>query len=193
VNLLMVAPPGAGKGTQAKRLADHYDIEHISSAEIFRQQVAADTPVGREVRGYLERGDLVPDDVVLVLVAERAVAAAAAGGYVLDGYPRNLAQAERAREVAQAHPGVELDAVIHLRVEREALLARMVARSRRDSRTDDTLATMEHILDVFAEQTAPLLDYYAERGLLIAIEGEGAVAEITATIIGHLDLIHAGA
>ncbi|MDQ2754884.1 MAG: adenylate kinase [Actinomycetota bacterium] len=193
MRLLMVAPPGAGKGTQAKRLADHYDIEHISSGDLFRQEVAAGTEIGRQAKRYLEAGDLVPDEFVLNLVASRVAAAAAAGGYILDGYPRNVHQAEAARELAANYENIGFQSVIHLRVSRDELRGRMVARSKLEARTDDTAATIEHRLEVFDSQTEPLLEYYANRGLLLSVDGELTVAAVTATIIAHLDAMHASA
>ena len=122
----MVAPPGAGKGTQAQRLAEHYRIEHLASGDLLRHELAADTAIGRSARSYIERGDLVPDDLVMRLVLDRAVVAAANGGYVLDGFPRNREQAEEAYAVAQSKPDLFLDAVVHLEVDRGELRRRIL-------------------------------------------------------------------
>lgn len=187
MRLLMVAPPGAGKGTQAERLSDRYGIEHIASGELLRREVAAGSPIGQRAAGYLDRGDLVPDDVVLDMVIERVLAAAATGGYVLDGYPRNLPQAEAAHAAAAAHEGVGLQAVLHLSVDRDELRRRLRARSHREGRSDDTDATIEHRLEVFDTQTEPLLGYYSDRGLLHTIAGERHPDEVTAEIVALLE------
>jgi adenylate kinase len=185
MRLLMLAPPGAGKGTQSQRLATHFGIEHISSGELLRQEVRQGSQLGQALKGFVDRGDLVPDDIVLRVVADRVVAAADAGGYVLDGYPRNIHQAEEAYRIAKEH-GVELDAAIHLSVSREELLRRLGARAVSEGRGDDTTATIVHRLDVFDQQTEPLLAYYERRGVLISVNGEASVEEVTAEILDRL-------
>jgi adenylate kinase len=184
---LMVAPPGAGKGTQAQRLAAHYGIAKLSSGDLFRKEVAAGTDVGRQVTDYLRRGDLVPDELVLQLIAGPVVEAAANGGYVLDGFPRTLHQAEAAYEVAQQASGVELQAVIHLQVGRPELRRRMLARAETQGRGDDTEATIEHRLDVYDQQTEPLLGFYAERDLVIDVDGEQPPDDVFRDIVAAID------
>lgn len=183
----MVAPPGAGKGTQAKRLAAHYGIVKLSSGDLFRKEVSADTDIGREVADYLRRGDLVPDEVVLQLIAGPLVEAAANGGYVLDGFPRTLHQAKEAYEVALQVEGIELQAVIHLEVSRAELRRRMLARAQSEGRGDDTSVTIDHRLDVYDEQTEPLLSFYAERDLVIDVNGERSPDDVFADIVAAID------
>lgn len=192
MRLLMVAPPGAGKGTQAGRLAAHYGIAHLSSGDLFRHEVASGTRIGREAGAYLSRGDLVPDGLVLEMLAGPILEAAARGGYVLDGFPRTLTQAEQAYQVAQQVSGVELQAVVHLQVGREELRRRLLARARTEGRGDDTGAVIEHRLDVYDSETAPMLDFYAGRGLVVDVDGEMPVPEVFDAIVGAVDALRTG-
>ncbi|MDQ2728551.1 MAG: adenylate kinase [Actinomycetota bacterium] len=185
MRLLMLAGPGAGKGTQAERLADHYRVEHVASGELLRAEVEAGTEVGKAVEAAISRGDLVPDDVILEIIGQRLVAAAQHGGYVLDGFPRNLAQAKHAHEMAK-EANVELHGVVHLRVDRHELQRRMLARAEEEGRLDDTRATIEHRLEVFDAQTQPLVRYYAGRDLVYTIDGNQDVEDVTAAILEAL-------
>lgn len=182
----MVAPPGAGKGTQAARLAEHFGIAHIASGDLLRSEVAAGTALGREAAAYLDRGDLVPDRVVLDMLVGRVAQAADAGGFILDGFPRTLAQAQAAYELAQPRD-IALDAVIALEVPPEELWARMSARAAAEGRADDTQAVFEHRLAIYDEQTKPLLNFYDERGLLQKVDGARSVDEVFADIVGVLE------
>lgn len=188
----MVAPPGAGKGTQAKRLAAHYGIAHLSSGDLFRREVAEGTPVGEEAAAYLKRGDLVPDSLVMEILAGPVLEAAAHGGYVLDGFPRTLRQAEQAYEVAQQVSGIELQAVVHLEVGSEELLRRLLARAQADGRVDDTEEVIRHRLEVYGSETAPMLEFYAGRGLVVDIDGEQPVEQVFSDIVGAVDALRAG-
>jgi adenylate kinase len=188
MRVIMLAPPGAGKGTQGERIATRYGIPHFSSGELFRAEVASDSELGRRLRGYLEAGDLVPDDLVLSLVTDRVVAAArASGGYVLDGFPRTLPQAEAAARIAK-ETSTTVQAVIYLEASAEVLAARL--RGRGEGRTDDSAAVSRHRLAVYTEHTKPLLDYYAGRGLVISIDATPPVDEVSDAIFRALDKIH---
>lgn len=192
MRLLMVAPPGAGKGTQASRLAAHYGIAHLSSGDLLRREVAAGTPIGVEAAGYLKRGDLVPDRLVLEMLSGPIVEAAGRGGYVLDGFPRTLAQAEEAYRVASQLSGVELQAVVHLEVSPDELMRRLRARARAEGRVDDSEDVIRHRLDVYDRETAPMLEFYAGRGLVVDIDGELPVEDVFESIIGAVDALRAG-
>lgn len=192
MRLLMVAPPGAGKGTQATRLAAHYGIAHLSSGDLFRREVAAGTAIGTEAAAYLARGDLVPDRLVLDMLGPPVLEAAARGGYVLDGFPRTRAQAEEAYDVAHRIDGVELQAVVHLQVRRVELLRRLLARAEEDGRVDDNEAVVQHRLSVYDSETAPMLEFYAERGLVVDIDGEAAIEDVFSAIVGAVDAVRAG-
>jgi adenylate kinase len=185
VRLLLVAPPGAGKGTQARALSEHFGIEAISTGDLLRQEVSLGTPLGLAARSYLDRGDLVPDELMRDMVLAEVLAADAKGGFLLDGYPRNLAQAEEAHCLARDH-GIAIDAAIYLDVRREELLRRLLGRAGTESRGDDKEATIRHRLEVFESQTRPLLEYYRERGLLLSVDGEQAVSNVTADIVSAL-------
>ena len=186
MRILMVAPPGAGKGTQAVRLAEHFDIEHLASGEMLRQELDAGTPLGEQVRTYVESGDLVPDDLVLRLVLDRVLAAAKRGGYGLDGFPRTLAQATASYEEAGSRRDVSLQAVVHLRVEREELRRRLLGRARKEGRHDDTPEVIEHRLAVYDRQTEPLIELYRDRGILVSVDGGGSADEVTAQLLEAL-------
>jgi len=191
MRVLMVAPPGAGKGTQADRLAKHYDIEHLASGDMLRDELAAHSELGEKVRPYVERGDLVPDDLVMRLVLDRLAAAAERGGYVLDGFPRTVKQAEAAYEEAKRHVSDGTDprpqAVVHLDVGRNELRRRMMARAEAEGRSDDTASVIEHRLDVYEEMTEPLLRFYRDHNLLISVNGERSIDEISDDLFDALD------
>jgi len=189
MRLLMVAPPGAGKGTQARKLAAQYHLEHISSGDLFRREVEAGSPLGRQAAAFLARGDLVPDELVGDMIKAAILDAVQRGGYVLDGYPRTLSQAREAYEVARHLEGVELQAVIHLDVDREEVRHRMLARAGAEGRTDDTSITIDHRLDVYDELTRPLLDYYAQRGLVIDVDGDQPIDDVFADIVSAVDAL----
>jgi adenylate kinase len=186
VRLLLLGPPGSGKGTQAALIGDHYGIAHISSGELLRRQVDLDTPIGRAVRELLAKGDLVSDGIVMDLLRRPVEAASRQGGYVLDGFPRTVAQAEAAYLIAR-----ELDAgvqvAVYLNVPRDVLVDRMMARGRAEGRSDDALEVINHRLEVFDELTTPLLDYYAHREVLVTLDGTVPVDEVTKAAVAELD------
>ena len=192
MRLLMVAPPGSGKGTQAIRLAAHYGITHLSSGDLFRKEVAAGTEIGTEAAGYLARGDLVPDRLVIEMLGPHVIEAARQGGYVLDGFPRTLTQAEEAYRVAQEVSGIELQAVVHLKVSRTELMRRLLARADADGRQDDTEPVIRHRLEVYDRETAPMLEFYAGRGLVVDIDGEPPIEEVFSAIVASVDGVRAG-
>ena len=167
MRVIMLAPPGAGKGTQGERIAARYGIPHISSGDIFRDEVARQTPLGKQLSGYLDHGDLVPDGVVMDMLRKPVVAAAQAGGYVLDGFPRTVEQARASFPTAHAL-GVEVRAAVHLDVTRPELKRRLLARRRG---LEDTEAVIERRLQVYLDKTVPLLEYYAAREWTFTVDG----------------------
>ena len=187
MRLLLVAPPGAGKGTQAAKLADHYGIANLSSGELLRQEIAADSEIGRKAIEYVRRGDLVPDDLIFQVLAEPLIEAAENGGYVLDGFPRNLHQAQAAYRVAKENPSIELQAVVHLDVPLEELARRLLARGVQEGRIDDAENVVTHRLEVFADAAEPLLGFYRERGLVLDIDGNQDVKGVFRSIVQGLD------
>ena len=185
MRVLLIGPPGAGKGTQAIRVAAHFDLTRIATGELLREQVASGSDRGRAARAYMDRGDLVPDDVVIAMTRERVVKANSEGGYILDGYPRTLAQAEAAHRWAKAR-GVPFDLALSFEIGADELLARLAGRAREEGRSDDTEDTVRHRLQVFQTQTHPLLAYYQRRGILVRVDAVGPVDAITERILAAL-------
>jgi adenylate kinase len=185
MNVLLVGPPGSGKGTQGERLAKRLGIEHIAAGDLLRDEVRADTPLGAKVRSYLERGELVPDELVIDLLMPRVNDAARDGGYLLDGFPRSVGQAREARRLADEE-GFSADAVIYLDAPRDELVNRILARAKVEGRSDDTPDVIRHRLQVFDEATAPLIDYYRGRGLLRVVDASRSADEVTAAILAEL-------
>jgi len=181
MRLLMIAAPGGGKGTQGERLAAKYGVQHISSGDVLRAQVRAGTPVGREVAAFQLRGDLVPDQIVFGLLTPVVAAAAARGGYILDGFPRTVPQAITAAELGR-RLDLTLDAAVYLNVPDPVLLQRLLARAR----ADDTAEVIRRRLQVFAETSGPLIDYYRDRGILVEVDGDQPPESITADIKARL-------
>jgi adenylate kinase len=185
MRVLLIGPPGAGKGTQATRIAAHFDLTRIATGDLLRQEVASGSELGRTARSYIDRGDLVPDGVVIVMTRDRVVKANSEGGYILDGYPRTLAQAEAAHRWATAR-GVPFDLALFFEIGTDELLARLAGRAQEEGRSDDTEQTVRHRLDVFQSQTYPLLAYYRRRGILVRIDAVGPVDAITERILAAL-------
>ncbi len=185
MRLLMLGAPGSGKGTQAKRLAAHFGVAHLSTGDLLRAEVAAGSELGLQVRDVMARGDLVGDDIIEPLMHDHLLAASRAGGYVLDGFPRTLHQALAAYDFA-SEAGATVHAVIYLHVAEDELLRRMLSRG--EGRHDDSEETIRHRIEVFHERTEPLVEYYDGRGVLEQIDGaqspdvvfDGILARITA-------------
>jgi adenylate kinase len=181
VRLLLIGAPGSGKGTQAKRLAAKYGLEHIATGDRLRQQVEAHTPIGEAVAESMKRGDLVPDDLVLQLMKEPLITAGRGPGYVLDGFPRTKRQAEAAYEFA-SEAGVTLDAALYLRGDGELLVQRLLERAKEEGRSDDNEATIRHRMEVFEKDTLPILEYYRGRGILVTINAMEPPDAVSASI-----------
>lgn len=177
--VVLVGPPGAGKGTQATALSEQLGVPHISTGDLFRAHIANNTELGQDVKRYLDAGQLVPDAVTNAMVAERLAQPDAEGGFLLDGFPRNVGQAEVLGKLL-ADAGDKLDAVIEFRVEEDVVVERLLARGR----ADDTETVIRHRQQVYRDETAPLLDHY--RGVLISVDAVGDVAEITGRVLDAL-------
>jgi adenylate kinase len=167
MRLLLIGAPGAGKGTQAGLLAERFGITHISSGDLLRQHVKDQTSLGQKIESYIDRGDLVPDGVVMDMLRKPVVAAAQDGGYVLDGFPRTVEQAMASFPTAHAL-GVQVQAAVHLDVARTELVRRLLARRRG---SEDTQAIIERRLQVYLDKTVPLLEYYADRECMFTVDG----------------------
>ena len=188
MRLLLIGPPGAGKGTQAERVARHFGVRHISSGDLLRRHVAEGTALGRSVQAYLGRGDLVPDGIVMDILRKPVVEASEAGGYVLDGFPRTVDQARAAYMVAR-DLGVAVQVAVHLEVPREELVRRLLARGEATGRTDDTAEVISHRLEVYDAKTLPMLAYYAQREKLVTVNGARPVDEVTWSVTVQLQQI----
>ena len=191
MRLILMGPPGAGKGTQAAFIADRYSIPAISTGDIFRANVSQGTALGVEAKRYMDAGEYVPDEVTNNMVRNRIDEPDAKAGFLLDGYPRTLAQVKELDEMLGAS-GNRLDAVAVLRCNPEELVARLLHRAQTDGRADDTEEVIRHRQEVYRDQTAPLIDVYRERGLLVEIDGMGEVTDVTKRIVEALDKVHQG-
>jgi adenylate kinase len=186
MRLILMGPPGAGKGTQAKVLAERLDIPAISTGDIFRANVSRATPLGLEAKRYMDAGDYVPDDVTNAMVRDRIAEEDALAGFLLDGYPRTVAQVDEL-DAMLSSSGFALDAAVVLTVDRDELVQRLLKRAQTEGRADDTEEVVRRRQEIYAEQTAPLLEVYAGRGLLIEVDGMGPVDEVTARVFAALD------
>ncbi len=184
-----MGPPGAGKGTQAKFVADRFGIPAISTGDIFRANVTDGTELGRKAKEYMDAGEYVPDEVTNLMVRNRIDEPDAAPGFLLDGYPRTVAQVEELDGMIK-FTGHKLDAVVVLTVDAEELVQRLLQRAETDGRTDDTEDVIRRRQEVYAEQTEPLIEVYRERGLLIEVDGIGDVDEVTGRIFDALQSVH---
>ena len=187
MRLVLLGPPGAGKGTQAVRLAEHFQCAVVATGDIFRSHVATGTPLGRAAQEYMDRGDLVPDEVVIAMVMERIAEPDCDNGFVLDGFPRTVAQA-RALDERLARAGTPLDAALFFEIDEDELFRRLAGRSAELHRSDDTEQTIRHRLEVFAIKTRPLVDHYTRRDLLLRVDAIGGVDEVTKRILEGLEL-----
>jgi adenylate kinase len=181
MRLVLLGAPGSGKGTQAARLKNDLGVPHISTGDMLRAAVAAGTPTGLKAKAVMDAGKLVSDDILLAMLEERLAQPDAKNGFILDGYPRNLAQAD-ALDHLLARIGQPLDAVIKLEVPNEAIIGRCEIRYAAEHRKDDDPAVVRDRLKVYAEQTAPVADFYAKRGTLQVVDGVGELDEVTARV-----------
>lgn len=175
MRLLIMGPPGAGKGTQASRIAERLGIPTISTGEIFRSNINRGTALGIEVKRIIDAGDYVPDEITEAIVADRLAEADCLPGFLLDGFPRTTHQVAALDRILGDHG---LDAVLSLTVEPEALIARMLHRAELENRPDDNEETIRHRMEVYRQATEPLLAHYRAAGLLIEVDGDGSVDEV---------------
>jgi adenylate kinase len=186
MRLLIMGPPGAGKGTQAKLIAEHYQIPAISTGDIFRAMKNADTPLARQVRAIMESGGYVSDEITNEIVKDRLAQSDCQAGFLLDGYPRTLQQVQTLDDYL-AETERPLNAVISLVADTEEVVARLLKRAEIEGRSDDNDETIRVRLQVYAEQTEPLLDVYRSRGLLVEVNGLGEVDEVSERVFAALD------
>ena len=186
MRMVIMGPPGAGKGTQAKFVCENLSIPHISTGEIFRANVKAGTPLGVEASQYMDKGEYVPDSVTNAMVADRLAEPDAAVGFLLDGYPRTLDQVGELDRTLSAL-GMSLDCAVEITADTEAIIARLLNRAKLEGRKDDTEEVIRRRMEVYAEETEPLVAVYAEKGILIQVDGMGTVEEVTARILAALN------
>jgi adenylate kinase len=186
MRLLIMGPPGAGKGTQAQRIAEHYGIPAISTGDIFRAMKHADTPLARQVRAIMESGGYVSDEITNAIVQDRLAQDDCAAGFLLDGYPRTLRQV-RTLDDHLAETDRPLDAVVSLLADTDEVVVRLLKRAEIDGRADDNEETIRVRLQVYAEQTEPLLEVYRQRDLLVEVDGLGPIDEVSERIFAALD------
>ena len=186
IRLLLIGAPGAGKGTQAEKLSSAFNIPAISTGDIFRHNVKNETELGKQAKAFMDRGEYVPDSLTNALVRDRLSQADAVEGFLLDGYPRTADQVEELDDIL-ASQGKQLDVVVQLTADTDEVVRRLLNRAIEQGRTDDTEDVIRRRLEVYAEQTAPLTDVYAERGLLVTVDGLGEVAEVTGRILEALE------
>ena len=186
MRLLIMGPPGAGKGTQAKLIAAHYGIPAISTGDIFRAMKTADTPLARQVRDIMNSGGYVSDDITNQIVSERLAEPDCGDGFLLDGYPRTLDQVETLDQALVA-AGTPLDAVLALTADTDEVVSRLLKRSEIEGRSDDNEETIRVRLQTYAEQTAPLLEVYGNHGLLVEVDGLGEIEEVSERVFAALD------
>ena len=183
--MVLLGPPGAGKGTQAARIAERLGIPAISTGDIFRANVAGATELGTQAKAYMDKGEYVPDSITNAMVADRIAQADCANGFLLDGYPRTTAQVGELDSMLK-DSGLALDAVVEITADAEAVVARLLKRAGEQGRADDTEPVIRRRLEVYAESTAPLADLYAERDLLVQVDGMGEIDVVTGRIMEAL-------
>jgi adenylate kinase len=182
LDIVILGPPGAGKGTQGKLISAEAGIPHVNTGEMFRAEVAAESDLGRRVRAILDAGDLVPDELTIEVVRARLAQEDTMEGFVLDGFPRTLAQAEALDRLLEELDRDELSVVLDFHVSDAIAAQRLLGRAGQEGRSDDTRATIQHRLDVYHDNTEPLVGYYRNKGILVGIHADRTVAEVFAEV-----------
>ncbi|ATD66292.1 MULTISPECIES: adenylate kinase [Luteimonas] len=182
MRLVLLGAPGSGKGTQAARLKDHLQVPHISTGDLLRAEVAAGTPLGLEAKAIMARGDLVSDAILLGMLEDRFSREDTRAGFILDGYPRNLAQAA-ALDALLEKLGAPFDAAVQLEVDNEQIIERLAGRAQAEGRADDSPESVRHRLNIYDQQTAPVIAFYRDHGQLTVVDGVGSLDEVFARIV----------
>lgn len=182
--LLIVGPPGAGKGTQAKNVSEDLGITWISSGELFRETIRSGSELGNVIASYIDNGNLVPDEITDVMVENHLDAIDPKNGFLLDGYPRTLDQVDALERMLEAHDA-PLDAVIELQIPDEEIIGRLLSRAKKEGRKDDTEDVIRHRIAVYHAKTEPLLNVYRERGLLVGVHGLGTIDEVRERLVNN--------
>src|SRR5690554_931220 len=177
INVVIFGPPGSGKGTQSEQIIDYFELGHISTGEILRAEIKADTELGKIAASFIDRGELVPDATIIGMLENKLNFLNSSKGVIFDGFPRTVAQAQALKEML-AKRGERIDVMLNLEVERQELIARLLKRGETSGRSDDNLETIEKRIAVYEAQTAPVMDFYKAEGSYHGIQGVGSVAEI---------------
>ena len=185
MRLVLLGAPGSGKGTQAARLKEHLQVPHISTGDLLRAEVAAGSPLGLQAKEVMARGDLVSDEILLGMLKDRFSRADTRDGFILDGYPRNLAQADALDRLLQ-DLGQKFDAAIQLAVDNEQIIERLAGRAQAEGRADDTPDSVRHRLNVYDQQTSPVIEFYRAHGQLTVVDGVGSLDEVFNRIVEAL-------
>ncbi|MFC5281278.1 adenylate kinase [Arcanobacterium canis] len=183
--LILVGPPGAGKGTQATFISEALSIPAISTGAIFRKNMSEGTELGKKAQEYTSKGNLVPDEITDAMVRDRLAQDDAKNGFLLDGYPRNLAQVD-ALDAMLAEKGEAIDVVVEIAIPDEDIVGRLLNRAKIEGRADDTEEVIKHRIEVYHAETAPLVDVYAKRGLVLEVDGNGSIEDVTERILSAL-------
>lgn len=186
--VILLGPPGAGKGTQAAHIAQRLSIPAISTGDIFRANMTEGTEIGKQAKAYMDRGEFVPDSVTNTMVRARLAAPDTADGFLLDGYPRSVEQAHALRDML-LDLGKQIDVVVEIQVDEDEVVARMLKRAQEQHRSDDTEPVMRRRLEVYRQQTEPVATYYVDQDLLEVVDGKGTIDEVTARINTVLDSV----
>jgi adenylate kinase len=182
LNLVLFGPPGSGKGTQSCHLIEKYQLEHLSTGDILRAEIANKTQLGLKAKAIMDRGELVSDEIVIGMIENKLLANQDAGGFIFDGFPRTVAQAE-ALDILLRGMGQEISMMISLEVEKDELVKRLLKRGEESGRADDNLETIENRIAVYHKQTTPVAEYYKKQGKLRPVKGTGSIEEIFASIV----------
>lgn len=187
MRIVILGPPGSGKGTQATLLVERMGVPHISTGALLRNAAKRGTALGLQAKSITDKGELVPDDIMSDMIEERLGRDDVANGFILDGYPRNLAQAKSLDDMLE-RMDIPADEAIHIDVDPEQIIKRIARRAQEEGRSDDTVETVRNRMRVYAEQTAPVADYYAERGILTRVLGDGSKQEVFQRILSVLNI-----
>lgn len=187
MRIVLLGAPGSGKGTQAALMVEDLKLPHISTGDLLRAAVAAGSELGKKAKAVMDRGELVSDDIMLGLIEERLAQDDVKPGFILDGYPRNIAQAEALDELLD-RIGQPVDEALQIDVDPEMVVARIAKRAAQEGRSDDTEEVVRNRLKIYAEQTAPVIDYYARKGILSRVLGEGTIEEVFQRVRGVLQI-----
>ncbi len=186
LNIVLFGPPGSGKGTQSEKIIGRYGLAHFSTGDMLRAELAAETALGLKAKSVMEKGELVPDEVILGMIRNRISAQKDARGFIFDGFPRTVAQAEALDKLLN-ELGMQINVMLGLEVDRQELINRLLKRGKEQGRSDDNLETIENRIRVYEEQTFPVMGYYREQGKYRAVEGVGSIEDIFSRLTGIIE------